>query len=277
MDASMLPAPQPDPVPAVMQRIRARTPARILTGRAGLSYLTATQLELRRDHAAAVDAVHAELDLHRDFGGPFVERWNLFEVQTQAATKSEYLLRPDFGRKLNDAGRTQLARQCPRGVDLQVVIGDGLSTAAVVAQAPSLLRLLDNGVRAKGWSFGRPFLVRHCRVGILNDIGELLDPAVAVLLIGERPGLATAESLSAYLAYRPRPGHTDAQRNLISNIHARGVSTETATQRILDLAEKMRVLQTSGVAVKEDLPGPSEARVELIVPQERSSNSPESR
>jgi ethanolamine ammonia-lyase small subunit len=95
-------------------------------------------------------------------------------------------------------------------------------------------------------------VVRYCRVGLLNDVGELLDPAVVVLLIGERPGLATAESLSTYLAYRPRPGDSDARRNLISNIHARGVSHPAAADRILALAEKMRSLQTSGVAVKED-------------------------
>src|SRR5262249_59756618 len=109
--------------------------------------------------------------------------------------------------------------------------------------------LLEEQARARGWSFGRPFVIRYCRVGVLNEIGELLDPAVVVLLIGERPGLATAESLSAYLAYRPRMGHTDAQRNLISNIHARGVAPEAAALRILALAEKMGQMQTSGVAV----------------------------
>jgi ethanolamine ammonia-lyase small subunit len=95
-------------------------------------------------------------------------------------------------------------------------------------------------------------VIRYCRVGVLNDIGDLLDPTVAVLLIGERPGLATAVSLSAYLAYRPRPGHTDAQRNLISNIHDRGVTPEDAARRIVALAQKMIRMQTSGVAVKED-------------------------
>src|SRR5262249_10925817 len=98
---------------------------------------------------------------------------------------------------------------------------------------------------------GRPFVIRYCRVGALNDIGRLLDPSVVVLLLGERPGLATADSLSAYVAYRPRTGHTDAQRNLISNIHARGVAAAAAARRILALADKMRQLQTSGVAVKE--------------------------
>jgi ethanolamine ammonia-lyase small subunit len=136
---------------------------------------------------------------------------------------------------------------------MQVVIGDGLSAAAIVSQVPALLPLLEREVQKRGWTFGRPFLIRHCRVGILNDVGELLDPHVIVLLVGERPGLMTADSLSAYMAYRPRAGHTDAQRNLISNIHARGVTHETAAQRIARLAEKMRALQASGVAVKEDL------------------------
>jgi ethanolamine ammonia-lyase small subunit len=236
---------------ALLEVIRARTPARILTGRAGPAYRTATQLELRQDHAAAVDAVHAELALERDFGAEFVQRWKLFEVSTQARSKQEYLMRPDLGRRFSEPAREPLLRECPTGADLQLTIGDGLSAAAVIAQVPALLPLLEQGARDRGWTFGRPFVVRYCRVGLLNDIGELLDPVVTVLLIGERPGLATAESLSAYLAYRPRPGHTDAQRNLISNIHARGVNHVEAAQRILALAEQMRRVQASGVTVKE--------------------------
>ena len=126
----------------------------------------------------------------------------------------------------------------------------------MAVQVPALLPLLVGGATRRGWRFGQPFVVRYCRVGVLNDIGDLLDPAVVVLLIGERPGLATAESLSAYLAYRPRPGHTDAQRNLISNIHARGVLAADAARRILPLAEQMRqTQQASGVAVKEEHQG----------------------
>jgi ethanolamine ammonia-lyase small subunit len=239
----------------LVRALRARTPARVWVGRSGPAYRTATQLELRQDHAAALDAVHAELDLERDFGLEFVTRWQLFEVRTQAATKAEYLMRPDLGRRLNEGARAELVRNCPAGADVQVVLGDGLSAAAVVAQVPALLPLLHAEAEAAGLRAGRPFFVRHCRVGILNDVGELLDPAVVVLLIGERPGLATAESLSAYLAYRPRPADTDARRNLISNIHARGVPPGAAARRILALAAKMRQAQTSGVAVKEDLPG----------------------
>ncbi len=244
------------PVPQyseLLAAIRARTPARILVGRSGCSYRTATQLELRRDHAAALDAVHAEVDTQRDLGIDLVRRFRMFEVRTRAESKQEYLLRPDLGRRLDEAARQSIRKECPAGCVLQVVAGDGLSAAAVAAQVPTLLPLLEEEARRRGWSFGRPFFIRHCRVGVLNDIGDILDPEVVVLLIGERPGLATAEGLSAYLAYRPRSGHTDAQRNLISNIHARGVGHEEAARRILALAEQMRRRQTSGFAVKEEL------------------------
>lgn len=113
-----------------------------------------------------------------------------------------------------------------------------------------MLPLLVAECRQRGWSVGRPFAVRHCRVGVMNDVGEALDPAVVVLLVGERPGLATAEGLSAYLAYRPRPGDTDAKRDLISNIHARGLTTEDAVRRIADLIAEQRVMRGSGVAAR---------------------------
>jgi ethanolamine ammonia-lyase small subunit len=134
---------------------------------------------------------------------------------------------------------------------VQIVLGDGLSAAAVVRQVPLLLPLLEAELKHRGWHLGQTLLVRHCRVGIINDIGDLLAPGAIVLLIGERPGLATAESLSAYLAYRPRSGHTDANRNLISNIHSRGVSSTDAALRIANLIGQMRAQQTSGTAIKE--------------------------
>lgn len=238
--------------PAWLTAIRARTPARVLVGRAGTGYPTATLLALRADHAAALDAVHAELDLERDFG-PLVAEHRLFMTATQAGSKAEFLARPDRGRRLSDQGAALVRERCPAGAELQIVVGDGLSATAVRVQVPLLLPLLSAGAGERGWSVGQPFVVRHCRVGILNEIGELLDAAVVVLLIGERPGLATAESLSAYLAYRPRFGHTDAQRNLISNIHARGVPPADAARRILALAEQMHRLHISGIVVKEAL------------------------
>jgi ethanolamine ammonia-lyase small subunit len=114
-----------------------------------------------------------------------------------------------------------------------------------------LLPLLVEGAQARGWSVGQTIIIHHCRVGIVNEIGELLRPRIVLLMIGERPGLATAESLSAYMAYRPERMHSDANRNLISNIHNRGLSAEEASARILNLCAQMMKLRVSGVTLKE--------------------------
>ena len=264
-------------VPAALAALREHTPARVLVGRAGASYRTATQLELREDHAFALDAVRAELDLYADLGVDAVQRFALFEVRTRAASHAEHLLRPDLGRSFADAARAEIARRCRRGADLQVALADGLSAAALAANGAALLEAIARRAAAHGLSFGDVFAVRHGRVGLLNEIGELLDAKVCVLLIGERPGLATAESLSAYLAYRPRPGHSDAQRNLISNIHARGVAPVAAAARLVALAAQMIRLETSGVALKEELPerapaldaAPAEANLDLTATRRR--------
>ena len=235
--------------------VRERTPARILEGRVGAAYRTDTQLRLRQSHAAARDAVRAELNLVHQFGSDFIERWRLFEVCTEAKNKDEYLLRPALGRRFDEASRVTLLQASARQADLQIAIGDGLSVTAVFTQVPKLLPALHHGAKARGWIVGDLFVVRHCRVGILNEIGELLQPRVAVLLIGERPGLATAESLSAYMAYRPERKHTDADRNLISNIHSRGVSPESAADRILCTAEQMMAAKVSGTSLLSALKG----------------------
>ncbi len=241
--------------PELIQRIRARTPARVFVGRAGAAYRSATQLDLRAAHAAARDAVRDELNLNAAFGVDFVRRWNLREFWTRARDKDEYLLRPDLGRQFDDESRERLSRDYARDCDIQIAIGDGLSVAAVAEQVPHLLPLLFAGVKARGWTVGRAFVVRHCRVGILNEIGEMLKPEVAVLLIGERPGLATATSLSAYMAFRPTKAHTDADRNLISNIHARGVGTDEAAERILELAAQMMHAKASGCRLRGETRG----------------------
>jgi ethanolamine ammonia-lyase small subunit len=238
----------------LIKKVRTRTPARLLTGRSGAAYRTNTQLELREAHSAARDAVRTELDLATDLGNEFITHWNLFEVCSRATSKDEYLLCPDLGRHLNDVSRAEIKRRCTTGPDLQLVIGDGLSVTAVTVQVPRLLPLLRKGATTRGWTLGEIFAIRYCRVGILNEIGELLAPKVVVLLIGERPGLATAESLSAYMAYQPKASDTDANRNLISNIHTRSVTTEQAAQRILNLAAAMMKTQKSGCQLREELP-----------------------
>lgn len=232
------------------RRAREVTPARIFTGGPEGGYTTTDLLALRADHAAARDAVLASLDLAHPALADIATRHAVFAIDSQAATIDEHLLRPDLGRRLSEPGRAAIVAACPPAPDVQIVIGDGLSAAAVHAQVPTVLPLLVAECRQRGWSVGRPFAVRHCRVGVMNDVGEALDPAVVVLLVGERPGLATAESLSAYLAYRPRPGDTDAKRDLISNIHARGLTTEEAVHRIADLIAEQRAMRGSGVAAR---------------------------
>jgi ethanolamine ammonia-lyase small subunit len=249
--------------PEALRKIRERTPARILMGRVGAAYRTSTQLDLREAHAAARDAVHAELNLESTFGAAFIKKWNLFEVCTEARSKEDFLLQPNQGCRLSKTSRQELAKRCSRENDIQITIGDGLSVTAVAAQVPSLLPLLHEGARARAWTIGNAFVIRHCRVGILNEIGELLAPKVAVLLIGERPGLATAESLSSYMAYCPNMSHTDANRNLISNIHSRGLNPQTAADRILNLAAQMMAQQISGYTIRERLP---DARRHSILP-----------
>ena len=240
--------------PEILRKIRERTLARIFVGRAGAAYRTSTQMELREAHAAARDAVRAELDLESAFGAAFIRQWDLFEVWTEARSKEEYLLRPDLGRRFHSESRQELSKRCSQGNDIQIAIGDGLSVTAVSAQVPSLLPLLQDGARARGWTIGNTFVIRHCRVGVLNEIGEFLTPKVAVLLIGERPGLATAESLSAYMAYRPGRTHTDANRNLISNIHSRGIKPRDAADRILNFAARMMSQRISGFSIREQFP-----------------------
>jgi len=243
-----------DALAVIIEKVRMRTPARLLAGRSGGAYRTSMQLELRAAHAAARDAVRSNFDLHAHLGTELVEQYGIFEETTEATSKDEYLLRPDLGRRFPPGARRKISESCRRAADLQICVGDGLSTTAITSQVPALLPLLLEGAARRGWKTGQTFVIRFCRVGILNQIGDVLQPKVAVLLIGERPGLATAESLSAYMAYRPRAGQTDADRNLISNIHPRGERVEAAAVRILNLAERMMRMELSGVQLREELP-----------------------
>lgn len=230
---------------------RSLTPARVLLGRAGSSYRTSTLLQLRADHAAARDALHERVELDTPPMAALVEEFDIFEVTTAAASFAEHLARPDLGRRLSEDAKTQLRSSCPSPVDVQFLIGDGLSSAAVRTQVPTLLPMLVSAAIERGLSVGRPFFVRNCRVGVLNDVGAAIDAGVVVLLVGERPGLATAESLSAYLAWRPRPGDTDERRNLISNIHDGGVMARDAASRIISLVELLRLHERSGFEIRE--------------------------
>jgi ethanolamine ammonia-lyase small subunit len=177
---------------------------------------------------------------------------NLFTVQTGVTGgKQEYLLRPDLGRQLSPDARKTIEEKCIKSPDIQVCVGDGLSAAAIEANLRKILPVIQNGCQTAGLSMGTPFFIRYCRVGVMNDIGDLIHPKVLILLIGERPGLGRAESMSAYMGYRPQSGHTDADREVICNIFdGGGTNPLEAGAYAVQMAQKMIRMQASGIKLK---------------------------
>jgi ethanolamine ammonia-lyase small subunit len=161
------------------------------------------------------------------------------------------LLRPDLGRKLSDEAKRVISNKCIHNPILQVCVGDGLSSKAININLSKILPVIQQGAESAGLELGTPFYINHCRVGILNDIGEILHPEVLVLLIGERPGLGRAESMSAYMAFRPKEGDTDAERDVICNIFDNGGTNPLeAGAYIIQMVKRMMQHQASGVALK---------------------------
>ncbi|MDF2926143.1 MAG: ethanolamine ammonia-lyase [Paenibacillaceae bacterium] len=218
-----------------------QTPARLDAGRTGTRPLTREMLKLRLDHAEAVDAVYGEVRAETLAG------FGLFQVETRYGSKEEYLHNPDSGRMLAEAGAEELVRRCKPAPQVQIVVSDGLSARAIDDNLPDVLPALRDSLWANGLQEGTAFFVKGGRVGVMDDIGRLLQPEVLVLLIGERPGLVTASSMSAYMCYRPGPGRKDAERNVISNIHPNGTPPVEAGAHIGSLLRKMVEQQTSGV------------------------------
>lgn len=240
-------------LPFIIQKALTSTPARLFTGRSGTACLTSTLLQLRADHATARDAVFDDFVVERDFSESWLSHHQLLELRTQAISRSEYLQCPHRGRLLNEQSAQLALSQCPHRPQLQLILADGLSAKAMLQQGPPLHDLIQQMATATGLTLGRTLLIHQCRVGIMNDIGRLLQPEIVILLIGERPGLTQAYSLSAYLAYQPQPGHTDAQRCLVSNIHSQGIATKDAANRIMDIMEQMRQIKASGVMIQSSI------------------------
>jgi ethanolamine ammonia-lyase small subunit len=190
--------------------------------------------------------------LARDVEPRLLADLGLFSVHSRIeGGKEQYLLRPDLGRSLCDEARRQITERCVKNPDVQICVGDGLSAQAVEVNLGKILPVLQAGCKTAGLTLGTPFFIQHCRVGVMNDIGELLQPLVLILLIGERPGLGRADSMSAYMAYRPQPGHTDAERDVICNIFdGGGANPLEAGAYALRLAQKMLKRQASGVKLK---------------------------
>lgn len=231
--------------PNGVRALMASTSARIGVGRAGPRYRTASLLLFQGDHAITQDA------LYRDVDQRLLDEFNLFTVQTKVSNKQEYLLRPDLGRLLNDEAKRTLNEKCQKNVNVQVVVGDGLSAAAVEANLRQMFPVIRQGVQSAGLTFGTPFFVKYARVGIMNDVGEAVKPDVVILLIGERPGLGRAESMSAYMGYKPKYGDTDADRDVVCNIFENGGTNPLeAGAFVVQIAQKMRQHQASGVKLK---------------------------
>lgn len=224
---------------------RKKTPARVGVGRAGSRPKTKTWLQFRLDHAAAVDAVYGEVPDN------LLEQVGLFEVQSRVADKEEYIRRPDLGRKLSDEGKAMIEQRCKKAPSVQIVASNGLSAKAIEENLEDVYLSLEQSLKNLNIEMGTPFYVDKGRVAVMDDIGEILEPDVVVMLIGERPGLVSAESLSAYLCYKPRHGTIEADRMVISNIHKGGIPPVEAGAYLGTVIQKILKYQASGVALVE--------------------------
>lgn len=222
------------------------TTARIGGGRAGTRLRTKSLLLFQSDLAVTQDT------LYRDVDPQILAQFNLFSVQTQITEgKEQYLLRPDLGRRLSEEARKTIQSKCAKSPNIQICIGDGLSAYAIEVNLPKIFPVLEAGCKTAGLTLGTPFFIQYCRVGVMNDIGDLIKPDVLILLIGERPGLGRAESMSAYMAFRPSSGHTDADREVICNIFdGGGTNPLEAGAYTIQMAKKMIKNQASGVKSK---------------------------
>ncbi|WP_460926846.1 ethanolamine ammonia-lyase subunit EutC [Pseudomonas sp. MC6] len=235
--------------------LRRLTPARIALGRTGTSLPTTAQLDFQFAHAQARDAVHLPFD-HAGLSAQLSERErDSLLLHSAAVDRNSYLQRPDLGRKLSDDSARQLrdyAAAHPGGVDLAIVVADGLSALAVHRHTLPFLTRLEEQMSADGWSMAPVILVEQGRVAVGDEIGQLLGAKMLVMLIGERPGLSSPDSLGLYFTYNPKIGLTDAYRNCISNVRLEGLSYGMAAHRLLYLMREACRRQLSGVNLKDE-------------------------
>ena len=254
--------------------LRRFTAARIALGRAGVSIPTGAHLAFQLAHARARDAVHAAFDtqaIGAALQAAAMPSWPDAEVvvlDSAAPDRATYLRRPDLGRRLSGAARAALAGagdgvQRSRGSDLSIVVADGLSARAAHAHAAALAGLLVERLVGVGWTLAPLVVVRQGRVAVGDEVGEILGARAVLVLLGERPGLSSPDSLGAYLSWAPRAGLTDAQRNCVSNIRPEGLPLDAAAGRLLWLMQAARARGLTGVGLKDEsdeaLPAPTAA------------------
>ncbi|MDF0725992.1 ethanolamine ammonia-lyase subunit EutC [Cytobacillus sp. S13-E01] len=220
-----------------------KTPARIGVGRAGLRPKTNTWLKFRFDHAAAVDAVYGSVN------DELLKQLELFKVNTQVTDKEVYIRRPDYGRKLSNEAKEIITKTCKKSPTVQIIVSDGLSSKAIEENLEDVYLSLQQSLKSLQIDVGTPFYIEKGRVAAMDDVGELLKPKVVVLLIGERPGLVSAESLSAYLCFEPKKGTIEADRMVVSNIHRGGIPPVEAGAYLGTVIQKILKYEASGVSL----------------------------
>ncbi|SKC81526.1 ethanolamine ammonia-lyase subunit EutC [Maledivibacter halophilus] len=225
-------------------KFKEATSARVGVWRTGARYKTETLLRFRADHAVAQNAVFTYVSEE------FLKEMNLFSVTTMCRDKDEFLTRPDLGRKFDKENEKIILKNCKRKPRVQVYISDGLSSTAIEANAKDTFEALVQGLKGYGIEIGTPFFVKHGRVPAMDMISQLLDAEVTVVLIGERPGLATAGSMSCYMAYRAKPKMAESNRRVVSNIHDGGTLAVEAGAYIADIIKRILEEKTSGLDLK---------------------------
>lgn len=226
------------------RKMKKFTPARLGLWRAGNRYKTETVLRFRADHAAAQDAVFSYVS------EDFVKEMGFIPVQTKASSKDEYLTRPDLGRVFPEDQQQVIKSSCVANPKVQVIVGDGLSSSAIEANAKDFLPALKQGLKMFGLDYNEILFIKHARVGAMDHIAELTGAEVVCMLVGERPGLVTAESMSAYMAYRPTMGMPESRRTVVSNIHKGGTPAVEAGAYVAEVLKKILDNKKSGVDLK---------------------------
>ena len=224
-------------------KMKAKTPARLGSGRAGARYKTLTMLRFRADHAAAQDAVWSELE------ADFAKEHDLLPTKTKCNDKEEYLTRPDLGRCFDEHNAKAIKGVIDTPPRVQIVVGDGLSSAAIAANAMDCLAAIKDGLKIRNIPTGKDIFVKYCRVGAGDAVGDITGCELVCVLVGERPGLVTDKSMSAYITYKPHTGISESSRTVVSNIHAQGTPAVEAGAYIAELIEKILQKKVSGVGL----------------------------
>ena len=230
--------------PEAFRKLKEKTPARLGSGRAGARYKTLSMLRFRADHAAAQDAVFSQIP------EDFAKKNDLVPLQTRCGSKDEYLTRPDLGRCFDEENQKVIKGVVPQPPRVQIVVGDGLSAAAIQANAMDCLAAIRDGLQLQGISLGKTLFVRYCRVGAGDAVGDVTGCEVVCVLVGERPGLVTDKSMSAYITYKPHTGVSESTRTVVSNIHSQGTPAVEAGAFVAELIGKILSKKVSGVGLQ---------------------------